>query len=107
MSRIPQLALFLTPTGEIHCEAPSGGGRRKIELPPSAEWPALRAELLAQLAELQRAEALAALHRKTPEDGQLEFKRSRERAAAAELAERKRAEPLRTWTSFSLEELGL
>lgn len=110
MPRIPQITIFLTPSGELHCEAPGGALRRKIDLPQGAEFQALRAELLAQREELQRQEALAALARKTPEEGALEFKRSKERKANEIVLDdnkRQRAEPLRTWTSFSLEELGL
>lgn len=106
MPRIPQVIIFLTPSGELHCEAPGGSLRRKIELPQGAEFQALRAELLAQLAEIQRQEALAKLQRKTPEEGQLEFQRSKERKRSVALEESK-PQPLRTWTSFSLEELGL
>jgi|SRR6185312_5762846 len=109
--RIPQLMLFLSPSGEVLAEAPGANGARQrlqLDLGRGGAWEAaIRAELIAQR---ERGEALARLaqaHRKTEAEGRLEFQRSAERKRNQDREEAQARRPLGDRSSFSAEELGL
>lgn len=114
--RVPQLMLFLSPSGEVLAEAPGANGARQrldLGLGRGGAWePAIRAELIAQRERAEAQARLAAQARKTEAEGRLEFQRAQARAKArdreeAQAAKARRPSQLGNRSNFSAEELGL